>query len=161
MISPINNYRTWNRSTGNASNDGSPYIAPMQGFLMLATGLEPSVLAPRSARASEAQRLLKETAVNADMVRLELQLTRGERQENMQVLIHADDRTVDVRDMTRQLEPLNSERFMIYGVDTKNGAMPAGNHQVILNGANLSSGVYVYRIQAGGVVISRKLTLLK
>jgi glucuronoarabinoxylan endo-1,4-beta-xylanase len=42
-----------------------------------------------------------------------------------------------------------------------NGAMPAGNHQVILNGANLSSGVYVYRIQAGGVVISRKLTLLK
>jgi hypothetical protein len=318
----INNYRTWNRSTGNASNDGSPYIAPMQGFLMLATGLEPSVLAPRSARASEAQRLLKETAVNADMVRLELQLTRGERQENMQVLIHADDRTVDVRDMTRQLEPLNSERFMIYGVDTKsglkiesfeysaqsetvielpvhveitsagentigfvysgkmdpswgvvlvdvqtgvvtdllstpeyvfseatmsaksagddqavgallqttsaeqarfrllvgpgaldvateelptevmlsqnypnpfnpsttirfalpvptevrldvfdllgrqivtlvNGAMPAGNHQVILNGANLSSGVYVYRIQAGGVVISRKLTLLK
>jgi hypothetical protein len=38
---------------------------------------------------------------------------------------------------------------------------PAGWHTVSFNGAGLSSGVYVYRIQAGGMVQTRKLMLVK
>jgi surface protein len=37
----------------------------------------------------------------------------------------------------------------------------AGWHTVSFNGARLSSGVYVYRIQAGGMVQTRKLMLVK
>jgi hypothetical protein len=37
----------------------------------------------------------------------------------------------------------------------------AGWHTVSFNGAGLSSGVYVYRIQAGGMVQTRKLMLVK
>jgi hypothetical protein len=37
----------------------------------------------------------------------------------------------------------------------------AGWHTVSFNGANLSSGVYVYRIQAGGMVQTKKLMLVK
>ena len=37
----------------------------------------------------------------------------------------------------------------------------AGWHTVTLNASDLSSGVYVYRIQAGGVVQTRKLMLVK
>jgi hypothetical protein len=37
----------------------------------------------------------------------------------------------------------------------------AGWHTVSFNGAGLSSGVYVYRIQAGGIVQTRKMMLLK
>ncbi|TVQ06314.1 MAG: T9SS C-terminal target domain-containing protein [Balneolaceae bacterium] len=42
-----------------------------------------------------------------------------------------------------------------------NGLMTAGRHQVPFNAMNLSSGVYMYRLQAGGTVISRQLTLIK
>jgi hypothetical protein len=37
----------------------------------------------------------------------------------------------------------------------------AGWHTVSFNGAGLSSGVYVYRIQAGGMVQTKKLILVK
>jgi hypothetical protein len=37
----------------------------------------------------------------------------------------------------------------------------AGRHQVSFNAMNLSSGVYMYRLQAGGTVLSRQLTLIK
>lgn len=42
-----------------------------------------------------------------------------------------------------------------------NTQMNAGRHQVIFNGANLSSGVYMCRLQAGGQTLTRKLTILK
>jgi len=41
------------------------------------------------------------------------------------------------------------------------GTMQAGSHTVTFNAENLSSGVYIYRLQAGSTVLSRKLTLIK
>ena len=36
-----------------------------------------------------------------------------------------------------------------------------GSHRVQFNGSGLSSGVYFYRIQAGGFVETRKLVLVR
>ncbi|TVR14956.1 MAG: T9SS C-terminal target domain-containing protein, partial [Balneolaceae bacterium] len=41
------------------------------------------------------------------------------------------------------------------------GQVAAGTHTVTFDATNLSSGVYIYRLQAGSVVISKKLTLIK
>lgn len=41
------------------------------------------------------------------------------------------------------------------------GQAAAGRHTVTFDARNLSSGVYIYRLQAGGTVISRRLTLIK
>jgi hypothetical protein len=38
---------------------------------------------------------------------------------------------------------------------------PAGAYQVELNGINLASGIYLYRLQAGEYVNTRKMILLK
>jgi flagellar hook assembly protein FlgD len=37
----------------------------------------------------------------------------------------------------------------------------AGSHRVTWNAAGYASGVYVYRLQADGVVLSRKLLIVK
>jgi hypothetical protein len=37
----------------------------------------------------------------------------------------------------------------------------AGNHKIIFNASDLSSGVYIYRLQSSTKVISKKLVLLK
>jgi len=37
----------------------------------------------------------------------------------------------------------------------------AGTHQVLMNAANLTSGIYFYKIQAGDFVATKKLTLIK
>jgi hypothetical protein len=42
-----------------------------------------------------------------------------------------------------------------------NGYYPAGTHQIQFNGENLSSGIYLYRIQAGDFVKVRKMILMK
>ncbi|MCH8494094.1 MAG: T9SS type A sorting domain-containing protein [Balneolales bacterium] len=42
-----------------------------------------------------------------------------------------------------------------------NNRMAPGSHNVNFDGASLSSGVYVIRLEAGGEVITRKMTLLK
>lgn len=42
-----------------------------------------------------------------------------------------------------------------------NGSLTAGYHKVNFNAANLSSGVYFYRIEAGDFVSVKKLMLLK
>ncbi len=41
------------------------------------------------------------------------------------------------------------------------GSVAAGRHTVPFDASGLSSGVYLYRLEAGGQVMSRKLTLLK
>lgn len=42
-----------------------------------------------------------------------------------------------------------------------NGALPQGNHQVIWNATNVSSGTYFYRLESGNQVQIRKMTLVK
>ena len=42
-----------------------------------------------------------------------------------------------------------------------NEKKPAGNYEVNFNAANLSSGVYFYRIEAGSFAATKKLLLLK
>ncbi|TVR12625.1 MAG: T9SS C-terminal target domain-containing protein, partial [Balneolaceae bacterium] len=42
-----------------------------------------------------------------------------------------------------------------------NDQVPAGQHQVTFDAADLSSGTYIYRLQAGSVIQSRSLTLIK
>ena len=39
--------------------------------------------------------------------------------------------------------------------------MPAGRHRATFNGSGLSSGVYLYRLSAGGYVETRKMVLVK
>lgn len=42
-----------------------------------------------------------------------------------------------------------------------NEAVSAGVHHVTLNASSISSGVYIYRLQTGNIVLSRKLTVIK
>jgi hypothetical protein len=41
------------------------------------------------------------------------------------------------------------------------GTMPAGRHQVTFDASGLASGVYLIRLEAGGEVFTRRMTLLK
>lgn len=43
----------------------------------------------------------------------------------------------------------------------KNQQMSAGAHDVSFNAANLSSGIYLYRLTVGQEMLTRKLTLIK
>ena len=42
-----------------------------------------------------------------------------------------------------------------------NGQVPAGEHQVTFNAASLSSGMYMYRLQAGTQIMTKKMMLVK
>jgi hypothetical protein len=42
-----------------------------------------------------------------------------------------------------------------------NGTMPAGAHSVTFDASGLSSGTYIYRLEAGGQVLTRRMTLVK
>ena len=42
-----------------------------------------------------------------------------------------------------------------------NQVMPAGNHSVQFNASSLASGIYLYRIQFGSFVQTKKMILLK
>ncbi len=42
-----------------------------------------------------------------------------------------------------------------------NGQKPAGNYEVDFNASNISSGVYFYKLQSGGMVQTRKMVVLK
>jgi hypothetical protein len=46
-------------------------------------------------------------------------------------------------------------------VELVNGDIDAGNHDVRVDGSNLASGVYFYRLTAGEHVDSKKLILMK
>jgi hypothetical protein len=41
------------------------------------------------------------------------------------------------------------------------GLQTPGDHMVSFDGSNLASGVYVYRLQVGGLILSKKMILLK
>jgi hypothetical protein len=64
--------------------------------------------------------------------------------------------------------PVNSEvRLEVYDMLGRNvatlvdGRVAAGRHTVNFDASNLSSGVYLYRLQAGSQIMTRKLTILK
>jgi hypothetical protein len=42
-----------------------------------------------------------------------------------------------------------------------NGTMPAGSHSITFDASNLTSGVYIYKLEAGGQVMTKRMTLLK
>lgn len=42
-----------------------------------------------------------------------------------------------------------------------NGPMPAGRHQVDFDGSNLGSGIYIYQLETAGLLLNRKMTLIK
>jgi hypothetical protein len=42
-----------------------------------------------------------------------------------------------------------------------NGTMPAGSHTATFDASNLTSGVYVYKLEAGGQVMTKRMTLVK
>jgi hypothetical protein len=42
-----------------------------------------------------------------------------------------------------------------------NGFKAAGSYTVDWNASNLSSGMYIYRLEAGANVLTKKMTLLK
>ncbi len=42
-----------------------------------------------------------------------------------------------------------------------NGVMQAGSHSVNFDASNITSGVYVYKLEAGGQVITKRMTLIK
>jgi hypothetical protein len=42
-----------------------------------------------------------------------------------------------------------------------NGSMPAGAHSVTFDASTLASGVYLYKLEAGGQVMTRRMTLVK
>jgi hypothetical protein len=42
-----------------------------------------------------------------------------------------------------------------------NEQVSAGTHTLNFDAANLSSGVYMYRLQAGSTLLTRKLTVVK
>jgi hypothetical protein len=42
-----------------------------------------------------------------------------------------------------------------------NKPMPAGYHEVVFNGQNLSSGIYLYKIEAGQWSDVKKMILMK
>lgn len=42
-----------------------------------------------------------------------------------------------------------------------NGLKEAGRHSVNFNASNLPSGIYTYRLESGGKVITRKMLLVK
>ncbi|WP_234572346.1 choice-of-anchor Q domain-containing protein [Rhodohalobacter sp. 614A] len=64
--------------------------------------------------------------------------------------------------------PVNSEvRLDVYDMLGRNvatlvsGQVSAGRHTVNFDASNLSSGIYLYRLQAGSQIITKKLTVLK
>jgi hypothetical protein len=42
-----------------------------------------------------------------------------------------------------------------------NGEKSPGTYEVKFDGSNLASGMYVYRLQAGNTIISKKMLLMK
>jgi len=59
---------------------------------------------------------------------------------------------------------VNLTVYDIIGREVKvliNGKLPSGSHQINFNATDLSSGVYIYRLQTSTTVLSKKMTLIK
>jgi len=66
-----------------------------------------------------------------------------------------------------ELPQQSSVQLMVYDMSGRqvatlvNEQVSAGVHEVKFDASALSSGVYMYRLQAGGQIITKKLTLIK
>jgi hypothetical protein len=63
----------------------------------------------------------------------------------------------EASDVTLEVYNMTGQRVAIL----ENGSQSAGTHTVSFDASTLSSGVYVYRLQAGSTVLTRKMTLIK
>ncbi|MCH8559060.1 MAG: T9SS type A sorting domain-containing protein [Balneolia bacterium] len=72
--------------------------------------------------------------------------------------------TTNITYVLPQAEQVRLEVFDLTGrlmSTLVNEQVSAGTHTITFDAQHLASGVYIYRLQAGGMVISRKLTLIK
>lgn len=66
-----------------------------------------------------------------------------------------------------QLSVASETRLTVYDVLGRrievlvNGTMPAGSHTVTFDASHLTSGVYLYQLEAGGETLIRRMTLVK
>jgi hypothetical protein len=66
-----------------------------------------------------------------------------------------------------QLSVSGRARLTVYDVlgreiaNLVDGEMPAGSHTVTFDASKLTSGIYMYRLQAGGQILTRKMMLVK
>ena len=69
--------------------------------------------------------------------------------------------------ITYQLPQQSDVRLQVFDMTGRqvatlvNESMNAGTHTINFDGSELSSGVYLYKLQAGTTILSRKLTLIK
>lgn len=63
----------------------------------------------------------------------------------------------EASDVTLEVYNMTSQRVAVL----ENGTQSAGTHTVSFDASSLSSGVYMYRLQAGNTVLTRKMTLIK
>ncbi|MCH8494582.1 MAG: family 10 glycosylhydrolase [Balneolales bacterium] len=72
--------------------------------------------------------------------------------------------TTNIRYRLESTTQVNMEVYDLLGrrvATLVDQVMPAGEHQVLFDGANLASGMYLYRLQAGGEVFTNKMMLIK
>ena len=72
--------------------------------------------------------------------------------------------TTNIRFAVPQSSVVKLSVYNILGqkvADLVNKYLNSGSYEVNWNAAGLSSGIYIYRLEAGSKVISRKMTLLK
>lgn len=63
----------------------------------------------------------------------------------------------EASDVTLEVYNMTGQRVAIL----ENSSQSAGTHSVSFDASTLSSGVYLYRLQAGSTVLTRKMTLIK
>jgi hypothetical protein len=73
----------------------------------------------------------------------------------------------DIATIGYRLPATEHVRLTVYDVAGRevarlvDGSRPAGAHEAVLRADGLASGVYIYRLEAGGSVSERRLVLLK
>ena len=65
---------------------------------------------------------------------------------------------------TKQSQLVTLKVYDLFGKEVTtliNEEKPAGNYEIIFNAARLTSGVYFYKLQAGDLIQTKKMVLMK